>query len=69
MKNNTAIGMERVSVKQAADELNIESESVRYMMRKGTLPIGHVLQREGAMRGTFYIYRGLLDAYKRHLAG
>lgn len=48
MKNNTAIGMERVSVKQAADELNIDSESVRYMMRKGTLPIGHVLQREGA---------------------
>lgn len=56
--------LERVSVKQAALELNMNIESVRYLMLKGRLPIGEAIKRPGSKRGVFYIYRAALDRYK-----
>ena len=60
--------MERVTVKQAAGELNIDQLTLRYQMEKGKLPIGYAVKREGKKRAVYVIYRGLLDQYKRSVA-
>lgn len=59
--------MERVTVREAAQELNMDSDCLRFMMKKGTLPIGVV--KEGKNRTTYYIYRESLDGYKKKLKG
>lgn len=61
--------MERVTTRQAANELNMDVEALQYLMRHDRLPIGHVLKKDGATRHTYYIYRGLLDVYKRQIEG
>lgn len=62
-------GMQRVTTKEAASELNIDLETLQYLMREQRLPIGYSVRRENAKRCTYYIYRGLLDAYKRQIEG
>ena len=58
------MGMERVSVAQAAKELNMDTENVRWLMMKGRLPIGYAIKKEKNVRYSYYIYRGMLDTYK-----
>lgn len=53
--------LHRMSVKEAANALDMCTDSVRYMMKKGTLPIGKVM--EGRGRTTYYIYREFLERY------
>ena len=60
---------ERVTVRDAAKELGIDSETLRYMMQQERLPIGYALCRESKKRWTYIIYRGLLNSYKESLAG
>lgn len=60
--------VERVSCKQAAKELQMDVESVQYLMRQERLPIGYALKRENKTRFTYYIYRGLLDAELHRIA-
>ena len=52
----------RVTVEQAAKELDMHINTVRYYMELGKLPIGEVLQRPGGKRKTYVIYRGKLNA-------
>lgn len=61
--------MERVTSKQAAKELSMDVEALQYLMRNDRLPIGYALKKDGKTRHTYYIYRGLLDTYKRQLQG
>lgn len=42
--------MERVTTKQAAEELNMDLETLQYLMRKERLPIGYAIKREGKKR-------------------
>lgn len=51
----------RVSVSQAADELGLDIATVRYYIETGQLPIGRYIKRKGARRGSYLIYRDLLD--------
>lgn len=44
--------LERVKVKEAARELNMDQESLRYMMQAQKLPIGYAYCREGKRDGT-----------------
>lgn len=57
--------LERVKVKEAARELNMDQESLRYMMQAQKLPIGYAYCREGKKRWNYIIYRGMLDQYKK----
>ena len=66
---NTTDAMERVTTKQAASELNMDQETLQYLMRQERLPIGYAVKREGAKRGAYIIYRGLLDQYKKTVRG
>lgn len=61
-------GLERVSTKQAAQELHMDVESVQYLMRQGRLPIGYALKKDKAKKFSYYIYRGLLEAEKSRIA-
>ena len=61
--------MERVTTKQAAAELNMDLETLQYLMRKEKLPIGYAMKREGKKRTVYIIYRGLLEQFKMQVAG
>lgn len=69
MQNENVSQLERVTVKQAAKELNIDIETLHYQMQKERLPIGYAVKKDKAKRHHYVIYRGLLDAYKQKLAG
>lgn len=60
--------VERVSVKEAAKELKINQEMLRYMMQADKLPIGYAFKKPGSLRWVYVIYRGLLEQYKAGLA-
>lgn len=62
-------GMERVTTKQAAKELNMDIETLQYLMRQDRLPIGYAVKKEKSSRNAYYIYRGLLDTYKKQVTG
>ena len=67
MQNEDA--MQRVTTKQAAAELNMDLETLQYLMRKERLPIGYAMRREGKKRSVYIIYRGLLDQFKKTIQG
>lgn len=60
--------MERVSVAQAAKELSIDRVNVQYLLQKERLPIGYAIKREGKTKWTYYIYRSLLDSFKKNIS-
>lgn len=59
--------MERVTSRQAASELNMDVETLHYLMQKERLPIGYAVKREGKQRTLYIIYRGMLDQYKKFI--
>ena len=61
--------MQRVTTKQAAAELNMDLETLQYLMRQERLPIGYAMKREGKKRTLYIIYRGMLDQFKQSIAG
>lgn len=65
----TSAATQRVTTKEAANELNIDIESLQYLMRQDRLPIGYAMKKEKATRYAYYIYRGLLNAYKKQISG
>ncbi|MDD3417385.1 MAG: DNA-binding protein [Lachnospiraceae bacterium] len=61
--------MERVTTKQAAAELNMDLDTLQFLMRENRLPIGQAVKKKGKKRFSYYIYRGLLDNYVLILSG
>ncbi len=53
--------LHRITVADAAKALDMSMDSVRYMVKKGTLPIGKAMEGKG--RTTYYLYREFLEAY------
>jgi len=53
--------LHRITVAEAAQALDMCPDSVRYMVKKGTLPIGKAM--EGRGRTTYYLYREFLEEY------
>ena len=39
--------MERVTTKQAASELEMDLDTLQFLMRENRLPIGHAIKKEG----------------------
>lgn len=60
--------IERVTTKEAAEELLLSERDVRSMIKHGKLPIGVVDKKEGSEKHNVVIYRGLLDRYKAKIA-
>ncbi len=53
--------LHRITVKEAAQALGMCTDSVRYMVKKGTLPIGRCMEGNG--RTTYYLYQEFLEQY------
>lgn len=51
----------RITIKEASKALGIHEDSVRYLMKKGKLPIGIV--RTSKKRNTYYVYREMLERF------
>lgn len=61
--------MTRITVAEAAKELNMTVLAVRYFMQTGQLNIGYVMNRPGSQRATFYCFMEAVQAEKRRLNG
>lgn len=61
--------MERVTTKEAARELNMDIETLQFLLRNNRIPIGYAVKKEKATRHSYYIYRGLLNTYKKQIEG
>lgn len=68
MINQKDIKTSRVSVADASKLLNMNVESVRYLMQQGRLPIGFAMIKPNKKRWAYYIYEGLLNQEVERLA-
>jgi hypothetical protein len=58
---------QKVTTKQAANELQMGVVTLQTLMKEGRLPIGYAQKKAGCCRYSFIIYRHLLDEHKRYL--
>ena len=59
--------MERMTTTDAAKELNINVVGLQALMQQGQLPIGYAVKLPGSTRFTYYIYKELVDGYKKRV--
>ena len=64
-RENRMEAMERVTTKQAAAELNMDLETLQYLLRKEKLPIGYAVKREGKKRAVNVNFKLDEDVKKR----
>ena len=62
------VSMEKVTIRQAAEELHLTMETVRILMQQGVLDIGYVKVNEKG-RCTYIIFRHLLDQELARIRG
>lgn len=64
MENEKTV-KEKVTIKQAAEELGLNQEMLRYMMQAKRLPIGEAFKKPGSQRWVYIIYRDWLIGIKQ----
>ena len=52
---------------QAAKELNINVIGLQVLLQQEKLPIGYAIKKPGSSRYTYYIFRELVEGYKRQV--
>ena len=57
--------MERVTTKQAASELEMDLDTLQFLMRENRLPIGHAIKKKGKKRFSYYKLNRIL--FLKHL--
>ena len=56
---------ETVTIAQAARELQMSPQTLRYMMASGKIQVGDCGKRPGAKRGFYRVFRKMLDEEKK----
>ena len=59
--------MERMTTAEAAKELNLNILAVQVLMQQEKLPIGYAVKMPGSKRYTYYIYKELVEGYKKRI--
>lgn len=59
--------MERMTTAEAAKELNINILGLQVLMQQEKLPIGFAVKRPGSSKYTYYIFRELVEGYKKQI--
>lgn len=59
--------MERMTTQEAAKELNINVIGLQVLLQQEKLPIGYAIKKPGSTRFTYYIYRELVEGYKKQV--
>lgn len=63
----TSSDLQKVTVKQAALELNVDQATIRSWMRHNYIKIGIADLKDGKTRWSYTIYRKWLDEFKRSI--
>lgn len=69
IRNDSCAGsdLQKVTVKQAALELNVDQATIRSWMRHNYIRIGIADLKDGKSRWSYVIYRKWLDEFKRSI--
>lgn len=59
--------MERMTTAEAAKELNINVVGLQVLMQQDKLPIGYAFKKPNSTRYTYYIFRELVEGYKKRI--
>lgn len=59
--------MQKMTVAEAAQELNMTVITVRLLMQKEKLPIGYAVKSEGAEHYQYIIFKELVDGFKNRV--
>ena len=59
--------MQKMTVADAAQELNMTVITVRLLMQKEKLPIGYAIKAEGKENYHYIIFKELVDGYKKRV--
>lgn len=59
--------MQKMTVADAAQELNMTVITVRLLMQKEKLPIGYAVKQDGKENYHYIIFRELVEGYKRRV--
>ena len=59
--------MERITTAEAAKELNLNILAVQVLMQQEKLPIGYAVKMPGSKRYTYYIFKELVEGYKKQV--
>ena len=59
--------MERMTTAEAAKELNINILGLQVLMQQEKLPIGYAVKKPGSGRYTYYIFKELVEGYKKRI--
>ena len=57
--------MTRITVKEAAKELNMSILTLQMLLREGRIPIGYSMLNPGRQRHYYIIYKELVDKFKQ----
>ena len=52
---------------EAAKELNINVAGLQVLMQQEKLPIGYAIKKPGSSRWTYYIYKELVEGYRKNV--
>lgn len=55
--------MQRITVEEAGNQLNMTPLTIRILMQQKELPIGYAYKREGCSNYHYVIYKELVDGY------
>ena len=59
--------MQKMTVAEAAQELNMTIITVRLLMQKEKLPIGYAIKSDGAENYHYIIFKERVDGYKKRV--
>jgi ACT domain-containing protein len=59
--------MERISTAEAAKELNLNILAIQVLMQQEKLPIGYAIKKQNSTRYTYYIFKELVEGYKKRV--
>ena len=59
--------MQKMTVAEAAEQLNMTRLTVQVLMKQDRLPIGYAIQNPGSTRYHFVIYKELVESYVKSI--
>lgn len=59
--------MQKMTVAEAAEELNMSIITVRLLLQKEKLPIGYAVKRDNGENYHYIIFKELVDGYKNRV--
>lgn len=59
--------MQKITVSEAAKELNLSILDVRFLLQKERLPIGYAIKKDDGENYHYVIFKELVEGYKKRV--